>query len=78
MRNAGGRAASDAGRGMPWCKHSGACRRFGAVNRRFRPPPARAARDLLLPKLIRGAIMVSKPPGIWRMSDKLSKENYHV
>jgi hypothetical protein len=53
---------------MPWCKPSGACRRFGAVNRRFRPPPARAARDLLLPKLIRGAIVVSRPPGIWGMS----------
>jgi hypothetical protein len=57
---------------MPWCEHSGACRCFGAVNRRFRPPPARAARDLLLPKLIRGAIVVSKPPGIWQMSALLS------
>jgi hypothetical protein len=50
---------------MPWCKHSGACHRFGAVNRRFRPPPARAARDLLLPEADQRCDHGLKTLGIW-------------
>src|SRR6516225_1475990 len=55
---------------MPWCKQSGACQRSGPANRQLRPPFARAGRDLPLHKPIKGAIVVSKPPGICRMSVK--------
>ena len=34
----------------------------------LRWPFARIGRDLPLPKPFRGAILASKPPGIWRMS----------
>lgn len=36
----------------------------GPANRQLRPPLARARRDLPLPKPIKGAILVSKVPGI--------------
>jgi hypothetical protein len=45
-------------------------RRFGAVNRELQSPFARRDGDLPLPKLFTGAILASKPPGIWRMSGK--------
>jgi hypothetical protein len=43
-------------------------RRFGAVKRQLQSPLARRDGDLPLPKLFTGAILASKPPGIWRMS----------
>jgi hypothetical protein len=43
-------------------------RRFGAVKRQLQSPLARCDGDLLLPKLFTGAILASKPLGIWRMS----------
>src|SRR6516165_6395700 len=69
MRGAGGQVRhATEGRGMPWCKQSSALRRFGAVNRRPRSPFVHGEADLPLPKPVIGAILASKPPGIWRMS----------
>lgn len=53
---------------MPRCGQSDAYQRFGAVDRRLRSPLARDESDLLLPKPVKRAILVSQPPEIWRMS----------
>ena len=49
-----------------------AIQRFGAFDRRLRAPFASGYGDLPLPKPVRNAILVSKWPGIWRMSDWMS------
>ena len=54
---------------MPWYKQSGAFQRRAAVNHQLRWPFARGDGDLPLPKPVRDAILASKRPGIWRMSD---------
>jgi len=46
-------------------QHSSA---FRCVDRWLRSPLAGAWRDLPLPKSLKGAILASKLPGIWRMS----------
>jgi len=52
------------------CRKPGGWRRtalhFGTINPRLQSPLARDKRDLPLP--VKGAILASKPPGIWRMS----------
>jgi hypothetical protein len=51
-------------------KQSSALCRFGAINRRLRPPFTRATRDLPLPKPVKEVMLGLKPPESWRMSDK--------
>jgi hypothetical protein len=46
-------------------KQSGAFRRWGAVNRRLRSSFVLRRGDLALPKLLKGAILALKSPGIW-------------
>ena len=58
---------------MPWYKQSGAFQRRAAVNHQLRWPFARGDGDLPLPKPVRNAILASKRPGIWRMSDWMSR-----
>ena len=59
-------------RGLPWYKQSGAFQRRAAVNHQLRWPFARGDGDLPLPKPVRNAILASKWPGLWRMSDWMS------
>ena len=41
---------------------------FGALDRRLRAYFSSGYGDLPLPKPVKGAMLSSKPPGIWRMS----------
>jgi hypothetical protein len=50
-------------------RQSRALRRFGGVNRPLRSPLSRAGRDLRLTNSFKVAILASKLPEIWRMSD---------
>jgi hypothetical protein len=61
-------AAGDRGRGMPRCRPISVCQPPGARKGTLRSSFAPTRHDLPLPKPFRGAILASKPPGIWRMS----------
>ena len=62
------KCAGHEGRGMPRCTQNGAYQRCGAINCRLRSLLARDEGNLPLPEPVKRAILVSKPPGIWRMS----------
>jgi hypothetical protein len=51
-------------------KQSGVFDRRAAVNHQLRWPFARGGGDLPLPEPVRSAILASKRPAIWRMSDQ--------
>jgi hypothetical protein len=53
---------------MPRCGPISACQRLGAFKGPLRSPFACTRRDLPLPRPLKGMILASKPPGIWRMS----------
>jgi len=53
---------------MPRCRQNGAYQRCGAVNCRLRSPLAHDEGNLPLSEPVKGVTLISKLPGIWRMS----------